>query len=126
MTEPSTACLPIGADLPPEQDGTPRYVCACHLIRARPVRGRSIARLVWSGGLVPLVGAGLIALDLLVLLRANQPGGKVIAALLLLLLVAGTTAGGRNGGHRGACAARTSAYWFLAFPAVLLGALSIF
>lgn len=116
--------LPVGTDLPKGPDGAPRYVCACHLARSRAARGRGVGRLIWSGVLVPLVGLALIALDVAVLVKAEPIGAKAVCGGLLLLLAAGCLAGGRSGGHRGWCALRTAAYWFVAFPAVLLGALS--
>lgn len=117
---------PVGAVLAPEADGTPRYVCACHLVRSRPAFGRGVVRAVWSGFLVPIAGVALVALAVLVVVRSNEPVLRMVVVVLLALLAGGAVLGGRSGGHRGWCAARTSAYWFVAFPAVLLGAFSSF
>ena len=125
-TAADLADQPVGTALPPDPNGVPRYVCACHLERSRPALGRSVVRAVWSGVLVPLVGVALIALAVLVAVRVDEPAIRVAVVVLLALLAGGAVLGGRSGGHRGWCAARTSAYWLVAFPAVLLGALSAF
>lgn len=119
------ASITPGTVLEPEPDGQPRYVCRCHQVRHRHVFGRSIARVVWSGILVPSVGAALIALAVLVIVRAPT-GAAITAAAVLAVLALACVLAGRADGHHGWCAARCSAYWFLAFPSLLLGALAAF
>lgn len=125
-TPAELAAMPAGTELEPEPDGQPRYVCSCHLVRHRVVLGRSVARVLWSGVLVPLVGIALIALDVLAVIRLEPLPGRLIAAALPVLLLAGCVAAARSGGHHGWCATRAAAYWFVAFPALLLGALTPF
>lgn len=118
--------LPVGTPLPSDPNGAPRSVCPCHRVRTHRVRGRGVVRLVWSGALVPAVGLGLVVLAVLVVVRAEHPGVRVVAGAALITLLAACVAGARSGGHRGWCSAGTAAYWVAAFPAVLLGALSSF
>ncbi|CAN5467549.1 hypothetical protein BH11ACT8_BH11ACT8_22630 [soil metagenome] len=124
-TDAELAASAPGTPLEPERDGQPRYVCSCHLVRHRRVLGRSIVRVVWSGVLVPLVGLALITLGVVAVVKAPT-GAAVTVGVLLAVLAVSCVAAGRADGHRGWCAARCAAYWFLAFPAVLLGALSAF
>lgn len=124
-TSAELAVLPVGTPLPPAPDGSPRYVCRCHLVRQRQVFGRGALRALWCGPL--LLGAGAAVVAFLIVLAVSPVLGlwRLLPAALLLALVVGAVHGARNGGHRGWCAIQRAAYVLLALPAGIAAAVNI-
>jgi hypothetical protein len=124
-TAAELATLPVGTPLPPEQDGAPRYVCRCHLVRDRRVFGRGSLRALWCGPIALGIGAAVVVF-VAVLAVAPQLGlWRVLPAGLLVALVVGSAYAGRSGGHRGWCAVTRAAYVLFALPAGVAAAANI-